>query len=129
MIDVGYYEATRQGIQGLLQHYAPEDFQDCIAAAVPRTQQKYARMTAGRESADISKVQIKREEQSAFCNRPLPDQGIVRPAETLIRHALGGVARCIQEVHVRLREVLIQLKQKRTHRKGTSSSSPTRTAA
>lgn len=129
MIDVGDHEATCQGIQGLFLHHAAENIQDRIAAAVPRTQQKDARMTAGGKSADIGKIQVEREEEPAFRNRPLPNRGIVRSVEPFIRHTLGGIARSIQEVNMRLREVLIQLEQECTHRKGTNSSSLARTAA
>jgi hypothetical protein len=92
VIDVRDHEATRQVVQRLFLEDAFEDFQDGIAATAPRTQEKYPRMTAGREMADIRKVQVESQEQPAFRNRPLPDHGIVCAAETFVRHALGGVA-------------------------------------
>lgn len=128
-MNVGNNKATRQGVQWLFLYHAPEYFQDTVAAAIARTQKEDARMTAGRQTANISKIQVEREEHSAFRNRSLPDHRIIRSAETLFRHAIGGIARVIQEIHMRLREVLIQLEQECTHRKGPNSSSPARTAA
>jgi hypothetical protein len=96
-------EATRQGIQGLLPDHALQDFQYRVPAAIPRTQEEDAGMTARREAADIGKVQVQRDEEPAFRNRPLPDHGIGCAAESLVSHTLGREAYRLQEGHMRLR--------------------------